>query len=259
DGIPLAFCINPGNKNEQQSLIPLEKTLMKKFDMSEFIVCTDAGLSSNTNRIFNNYSKDDGTRDYITTQSVKKLKKLYKEWALSPDGWYLSGEKSSKVYNLNELDEDNDFEKTFYKSRWIKEKVDIKVDGVSKKVELEQQLIVTYSIKYRNYLRNIRKRQIECALKAVDAGSKVVKKKKQMLCMKPLLWFKRLLDNHFEGIIAHATYDISAGKIEGINNKIKTLRRQAYGYRDDEYFFLKLFDISRTTYVRNPLSHKICD
>ena len=33
-------------------------------------------------------------------------------------------------------------------------------------------------------------------------------------------WFKRLLDNHFEGIIAHATYDISAGKIEGINNKI---------------------------------------
>lgn len=179
DGIPLAFCINPGNKNEQQSLIPLEKTLMKKFDMSEFIVCTDAGLSSNTNRIFNNYSKDDGTRDYITTQSVKKLKKLYKEWALSPDGWYLSGEKSSKVYNLNELDEDNDFEKTFYKSRWIKEKVDIKVDGVSKKVELEQQLIVTYSIKYRNYLRNIRNRQIERALKAVDAGSKVVEKKKQ--------------------------------------------------------------------------------
>ena len=74
-----------------------------------------------------------------------------------------------------------------------------------------------------------------------------------------LMWFRRLLDNHFEGIIAHATYDISAGKIEGINNKIKTLRRQAYGYRDDEYFFLKLFDISRKTYVRNPLSHKICD
>ena len=74
-----------------------------------------------------------------------------------------------------------------------------------------------------------------------------------------LMWFKRLLDNHFEGIIAHATYDISAGKIEGINNKIKTLRRQAYGYRDDEYFFLKLFDVSRKNYVRNPLSHKICD
>ena len=74
-----------------------------------------------------------------------------------------------------------------------------------------------------------------------------------------LLWFERLLDSHFEGIIAHATYKISAGKIEGINNKIKTLRRQAYGYPDDEYFFLKLFDMSRRDYVRNPSSHKICD
>ena len=54
-----------------------------------------------------------------------------------------------------------------------------------------------------------------------------------------LLWFERLLDSHFEGIISHATYKISVGKIEGINNKIKTLRRQAYGYPDDEYFYHK--------------------
>lgn len=74
---------------------------------------------------------------------------------------------------------------------------------------------------------------------------------------KHFLWFKRLLDNHFEGIIAHATYNISAGKIEGINNKIKTARRKAFGYSDDEYFFLKLFDASRKSYVRNPSSHKI--
>lgn len=72
-------------------------------------------------------------------------------------------------------------------------------------------------------------------------------------------WFANLLEKHFEGIIAHATYRISAGRIEGINNKIKTLRRQAYGYPDDEYFFLKLFDISRKPYVRNSKSHKICD
>lgn len=74
---------------------------------------------------------------------------------------------------------------------------------------------------------------------------------------KHLLWFKRLLGNHFEGIIAHATYDISAGKIEGINNKIKTIRRQGYGYSDDDYFFLKLFDASRKDYIRNPVSDKI--
>ncbi len=62
---------------------------------------------------------------------------------------------------------------------------------------------------------------------------------------KHLLWFMKLLYNHFEGIITHAKYKISSGKIEGINNKIKTLRRQAYDYPDDEYFFLKLFDMSR--------------
>ncbi len=39
---------------------------------------------------------------------------------------------------------------------------------------------------------------------------------------KHLLWFRRILDEHFEGIIAHATFNISAGRIEGINNKIKT-------------------------------------
>ena len=71
------------------------------------------------------------------------------------------------------------------------------------------------------------------------------------------LWFEKLLDRHFEGIIAHATYKISTGKLEGINNKIKTLRRQGYGYPDDDYFFLKLFDASRKTYVRNQISHKI--
>ena len=74
-----------------------------------------------------------------------------------------------------------------------------------------------------------------------------------------LQWFGRLLDNHFEGVIAHATYKISSGKMEGINNKIKVLRRQAYGLPDDDYFFLRLFDASRKDYVRNPLSHKICD
>ena len=74
-----------------------------------------------------------------------------------------------------------------------------------------------------------------------------------------LLWFRKLLDEHFEGIIAHATYQITSGKVEGINQKSKTLRRHGYGYPDDEYFFLKRFDASRTTYDRNPKSHRICD
>lgn len=77
---------------------------------------------------------------------------------------------------------------------------------------------------------------------------------------KHLIKFAKLIDDHFEGIVAHATFPISSGKVEGINNKIKTLRRQAYGYRDDEYFFLKVIDASYKTYIRNtPSSHKIND
>ena len=76
---------------------------------------------------------------------------------------------------------------------------------------------------------------------------------------KHFVWFARLLENHFEGIIAHATFRVSSGKVEGMNNKIKTIRRQGYGYPDDDYFFLKIFDASRETYVRNPKSHKIRD
>lgn len=76
---------------------------------------------------------------------------------------------------------------------------------------------------------------------------------------KHFIWFSNMLESHIEGIVTYPTYKISSGKIEGINNKIKTLRRKGYGYPDDEYFFLKLFDMSRQSYVRNEKSHKLCD
>ena len=49
DGIPLAFNINDGNTNEQVTLQPLEKQILSDFELSKFIVCTDAGLASNSN------------------------------------------------------------------------------------------------------------------------------------------------------------------------------------------------------------------
>ena len=58
-------------------------------------------------------------------------------------------------------------------------------------------------------------------------------------------WFARLVEGHMEGIVAHARFQISSGKVEGTNNTIKSLRRAGYGYPDDEYFFLKIFDSSR--------------
>ena len=71
--------------------------------------------------------------------------------------------------------------------------------------------------------------------------------------------FQCLLEGHMAGILAHTRYRLSSGKIEGINNKIKTLRRQGYGYPDDEYFFLKLIDMSRYDKRKKLASHRICD
>ena len=179
EGIPIAFGVTPGNESEQTSMIPLEKILIEKFDMSKFVVCTDAGLSSATNRWFNDYDKADGFRAFITTQSLKKLKKHLRDWALDPTGWCMAGGSQNITYDIRTLDEDADKEKLFVKDRWIKEKTIVNADGKSRSIELEQHLIVTYSIKYRDYLRAIRKGQIERAEKMVANGQGSGSRKRQ--------------------------------------------------------------------------------
>ena len=141
---------------------------MKVSLIVKVVVCTDSGLSSATSRYFNTYDKKDGNRSFITTQSIKKLKSHLKKWALEPTGWYLSGSSSMTEYDIRELDDNDDKEKIFFKSRWIKEKTEIHEDGKTKVIELEQQLVVSYSIKYRDYLRSIRNGQIERAEKMIQ-------------------------------------------------------------------------------------------
>lgn len=53
---------------------------------------------------------------------------------------------------------------------------------------------------------------------------------------------------HRDGILAWYDFQISNGKLEGINNKIKTMKRQAYGYRDMPFFKLKLLSLHDSTY-----------
>ena len=152
NGFPLCFSMFPGNKNEQPTLKPLEKKILKDFKLSEFIVCTDAGLASTENRKFNNING----RSFIVTQSLKQLKKFLREWALAPDGWHLNG--SDQIYNINQIDEHLHRNSIFFKERWINES------------GLEQRLIVSYSIKDRDYQRCIREKQVNRAEKIVSKG-----------------------------------------------------------------------------------------
>lgn len=90
-------------------------------------------------------------------------KKILQDFCLGDDGWYLPG--SNRIYKLSELDEEKDCDRVFYKDRWINEN------------DLEQHLIVTYSIKYRNYQRAVRGRQIVRAEKLAENPSSLSRKK----------------------------------------------------------------------------------
>lgn len=224
DGLPLAFDITSGNTNEQTTLKPLEQKIIKDFKTSKFVVCTDAGLASTANRKFNNIN----SRSFITTQSIKKLKGHLKDWCLDlTKGWKLFG--SDKKYNISKLREDEKLieaykDKTFYKERWINE------DG------LEQRLIVTYSVKYQEYQKNIREKQLDRARKLIETNPKKIGKAKQND-------FKRFIEttvttpqgevaeeNHYnineEKIIEESKYDglyaVCTNLEDDVNSIIKT-------------------------------------
>jgi len=62
--------------------------------------------------------------------------------------------------------------------------------------------------------------------------------------------FAKTLEKHFEGILAYFDFDcLSTGPLEGTNNKIKTMQRKAYGYRDMEFFKLKIMALHETKYA----------
>lgn len=56
----------------------------------------------------------------------------------------------------------------------------------------------------------------------------------------PLVRFAKNLKTHLATILAHCRWWLSTSLLEGINNKIKVIKRTAYGFRDDDYFFLKI-------------------
>ena len=183
DGLPLAFCIEPGNVGEQGSLLPLENTIQQKFGVSRMIVCTDCGLSSYENRLSNMV----GQRDYITVQSLKMLRGEHQAWALSTKGWHLKQKNKAGewyddgiLYDISELDEEKFYDATFFRETWFIDDVKVKwKDGKKRKEKLAQRIIVTYSIKYRDYLRHVRERQVARAAATASKGTSAVERTNQ--------------------------------------------------------------------------------
>ena len=163
DGIPLAFDIFPGNQNEQSTLKPLETKIIRDFDCSEFIFCSDAGLGSKNNRHFNSF----GNRSYVITHSIKKMNAEDKAIALNPKQYRKIGSKA--FVDLTTLDETDE---TVFNSIYYKEIPVVTGD-------MDEMLIVTYSPKYKAYQRSIRNSQIERARNTITTPSKQRKGKNQ--------------------------------------------------------------------------------
>ena len=164
NGYPLAFNINPGNTNEQTTLRPLEKQIMKDFNLSKFLVCTDAGLGSFSNRNFNTK----GERTYIVTQSLKQLSEAYQADALSNVGWHVLG--SNKSVNLSKIQKYDSKNKNIYYKEIIIERTKTEKDknGKKNKITLKERMIVTFSPKYAAYQQNIRNAQISRAKEIIE-------------------------------------------------------------------------------------------
>ena len=161
NGIPLAFNITAGNTNEQTTLKSLEQKILKDFGLADFIVCTDAGLSSTENRMFNSIMN----RSFITTQSLKTLKGFLKEWAISPTGFHLRGH--DEEFDVSKIDKKIHRNHIFWKERWLNE------NGI------EQRLIVTFCPKYENYEKQIRQKRVAQASKMIEKGTAKILRKGQ--------------------------------------------------------------------------------
>lgn len=150
DGIPLAFSLFPGNANEQTSLKPLETKVLQDFGCTKFIYCSDAGLGSEAIKKINHA----GERAFIVTQSIKKLNKDDKRWALDKTGFKRVSDDSP--VDLSKIPEDD--MGLYYK------------DEPYTPHSLHQRLIITYSPKYAKYQKTIRNEQVERAEKMLHSG-----------------------------------------------------------------------------------------
>lgn len=150
DGIPLTFSLFPGNANEQTSLKPLEEKVLQDFGCTKFIYCSDAGLGSESIKRINHA----GERAFIVTQSIKKLNKEDKKWALDKTSFKRVTDDSP--VDLSKIPEDDTG--LYYK------------DEPYTPHSLHQRLIITYSPKYAKYQKAIRDAQVERAEKMLKSG-----------------------------------------------------------------------------------------
>ena len=162
NGLPIAMNIFPGNESETKNLIPLQEKIAKDFNLENenTIICTDAAMCTDEIKRFN---IKDG-RSFVITQSIKKLKEEYKQEVFRDSDWRIIGDLRN-TYNLSDFLNDEEKRKHNYETIFYKI---IKTETS----HVTQDLIVTFQIKYQDYLRNVRNEQIQRASKKISSSYK---------------------------------------------------------------------------------------
>ena len=201
DALPLSCNIYPGNKNEQETLLPEEDKIVNNFKLNDtkIILCTDAGLSSDKIKKFN----IENNRAFVITQSLKKLKNEVKLEVFDNSNWRISGDLKN-IYNLEKIDNDDELREKYYNTIFYKI-----IPTETKSVK--QDLIVTFCFKYLDYNRNIRNNQIEKAKKSIETNNVTRKGKNQNDYRR----FVETINSTNNGEIAdNTTYSINQSIIE---------------------------------------------
>ena len=170
DGIPMSFVIFAGNDSEQPSLQKIEEMIAEKFGLNEFVISTDAGLSSEDNR---RYNMTEG-REYIAVQSLPKLREDDQKMALAPQGWHIAfrdrslgpicpADPERDTFNLDEIDLETERHTKFYK-----EIIADKCIAGKKNTSRPERIIVTYCHDFALYLRHKREERIKAANKIIQ-------------------------------------------------------------------------------------------
>lgn len=153
DGIPICFDLFKGSQNEQLSMVPIERDFLGGKGNPHLIVCADAGLCSGSNKHFNSIQN----RDYVFVQSLKKVKQYIADEVF--DG------KEGKWKAVG-----GGFR---YFVRPINDEIAVKSAGGGQfKTKHEANLIITYDDDFAKYLRFVREKRIEKALKIIASPAK---------------------------------------------------------------------------------------
>ena len=212
NGLPIAMNIYPGNENESKHLIPLQEKIEEDFELKnkQTIICTDAAMCTDEIKQFN---IKDG-KAFVITQSIKKLKEEYKKEVFEDSNWRIVGDLS-KTYKLSEILNDEEKSKNHYETVFYK-------IVQTETAHVVQDLIVTFQIKYRDYLKNVRNGQIERAKKKISTSTKGEKLK---LSVNPND-YRRLIKEE----VSETKKKIKISKEENSLNKEKEKTKYFYSY-----------------------------